>query len=212
MKSLVRVVRSYTAENTPLSFVYPNIHKLDEEAYRGAQPTSSTLRKLYQRAGIRTVVNLRGYNHNSRVQHSEAAACNKLGIELVFLDLKSRTVPSVETLTRCHDVIDNVVYPAFFHCKAGSDRVGLFSTLYYLRKHQIRPTESRQLQFWPYGHLRYSRTGILDYFFREYEKTAVETGMSVEEFAAALDYSEFENGFQALPWFDWISMNIFRQE
>ena len=51
------------------------------------------------------------------------------------------------------------------HCKSGADRVGLASTLYLINKHKICVEEASKQLSLKHLHIKYAKTGILDYFF-----------------------------------------------
>src|SRR5687768_12536460 len=64
-----------TAASTP-SFelreeVLPNFHRVNEQLYRGGQPSSGGSQQLAS-LGIRTIINLRGEDELSRAENEEA--------------------------------------------------------------------------------------------------------------------------------------------
>ena len=59
------------------------------------------------------------------------------------------------------------------HCKSGADRAGLASALYLIyRKNYSLEEASRELSF-KHLHVKFTKTGILDYFFSELIKIGV---------------------------------------
>jgi protein tyrosine/serine phosphatase len=147
----------------------PNLHRLGDQAWRSAQPSPWTIRCLRLRHGLRTVVNLRGDQHDSRIARIEREACDRLGVAYVPFKVKSREMPSRENLLDLRDLMAGLDYPVLFHCKSGADRAGLVSTLYlhWMLGVSIREAR-RQLSFVRYGHVSLARTGILDHVFSCY--------------------------------------------
>jgi len=156
-------------EHNLVSIFRFNFHRIDADAYRSAQPTPWQIKKMPQRYGIKTIVNLRGERNNSPLQRLEQQACDEAGIQLVnFDEIFSRDIPRPEELQNIKKMLETIEYPALFHCTSGSDRAGLVSTL-YLHWIKQQPMESiQQLKFWPYGHIKYAKTGLLDYFIEQY--------------------------------------------
>src|SRR5437762_10917744 len=65
------------------AFIGGNVHTvIPGKLYRGAQPTSASLRALSQSYGIRTIVNLRGSCNPQDWYVEEAQAAQELGIGL----------------------------------------------------------------------------------------------------------------------------------
>jgi protein tyrosine/serine phosphatase len=60
--------------------------------------------------------------------------------------------------------------PGLVHCKSGADRAGLAAGLFVLIRGGTVAAAMRQLS-WRFGHIRQSKTGILDDFFALYAKT-----------------------------------------
>ena len=50
------------------------------------------------------------------------------------------------------------------HCKSGADRAGIASCLYLIYKQNMMFYATKQLSF-KYLHIKYAKTGILDYLF-----------------------------------------------
>lgn len=150
-------------------YAYLNMHRVGESAWRSAQPAPGHVRR-YARLGIKTVVNLRG-NLSQPSQTLEIEACAREGLAYREVRLRSRAAPTVETLEAVAALIDDIEYPAVFHCKAGADRAGLMSALYVmLREGGDVATARRQLSL-RFGHVRQGPTGALDAFL-----DAVEAG------------------------------------
>lgn len=145
-----------------------NFHPISEEAYRSSQPTMWQLRREVKRRGIKTIINLKGDNPGSAYYAFEKEQCAKLGIRLVDVDIYSRGIPEGSSIRHAKEVFDSVEYPIWIHCKAGADRAGIYSTLYqYFRKH-IPIAETNQLRLWPFGHIKHSNAGKIDFYLEQF--------------------------------------------
>lgn len=152
--------------------VYLNLHRESPNMWRAAQPGPSHLRRA-KAMGIRTVLNLRGWSRSNGSYKIERDTCARLGLEMVDFQVRSRALPEKEVLREMRPLFDRLAYPVLMHCKSGADRAGLMSAL-YLHLHEGVPIDiaKRQLSL-RYGHVRYAKTGILDFFLERYRQ---ETG------------------------------------
>lgn len=159
---------------------YPNFYRVSEEAYRSAQPTMWQLRRVVKKYGIKTIINLKGANPRSAYWAFERELCEKLGIKLVDVNIDSRSIPEKERVRRAKEIFETVEYPIWMHCKAGSDRAGIYSTFYQYFRKGIPIEKTNQLRLWPYGHFKYSKAGKIDHFFdsyKAYRKSHPEVGL-----------------------------------
>ena len=145
---------------------YLNRHRLGDKAWRSAQPAPHDL-VWFQRAGVKTIVNLRGPRLCGSYSLEEAH-CRRLGLELVNYTVRSRATPSLKELEGAKELFERVTYPVAMHCKSGADRAGLMSVL-YMHFVEGQPIEEAvgQLSL-RYGHIRQADTGIIDHFFETY--------------------------------------------
>lgn len=161
--------------------VYGNLHRLDENAWRAAQPAPHQIRQAAQ-LGVRTIVNLRG----ERLCGSywlEQAACQRYGIKLVNYQVRSRAAPSLDELRGARDLFEQIEYPILMHCKSGADRAGLMSVLYRHLRGGVPIEQAIKELSLRYGHIRQADTGVLDAFFERYLADTRE---------------------QPMPFFDWV--------
>ena len=99
----------------------PNLHRVTEALYRGAQPTGEGFRQL-RNMGIRTVVNLRD-------MHDDAGVTDEPMVlkRIRFTTWWERQDQVVEFL---RIVTDSNNSPVFVHCLHGSDRTGMMLAAY----------------------------------------------------------------------------------
>ena len=103
------------------------------------------------------------------ILQKEREICKKLNIDLIEIKYHSRGIPSYNTIKQTKDMLENIKYPALIHCKAGSDRTGLVATLYlYFIKNIPIKKAIQQLNFFPYGHIKYGKTGLIDFLFKKF--------------------------------------------
>lgn len=149
--------------------IYNNFHALPGGLYRCSQPSPGQIRKYHARYGIRTIINLRGADQTLRYALEEQV-CRELGIKLVnHKGLLSRSAPEVDAVLATQAMFDSIEYPALIHCKSGADRAGFASALYRIFRNNEKASDAIHELDWIYGHLKGSKTGILDAFLEEYE-------------------------------------------
>lgn len=107
-----------------------NFHTvIDGELYRSAQIDAKDLDAIKADYGVKTVINLRGYQ-NTRWHEAEVAESERLGIKHVDFALsagRELTQKQVEDLIA---IMRDAPKPILVHCKGGSDRSGIASALY----------------------------------------------------------------------------------
>jgi uncharacterized protein (TIGR01244 family) len=185
--------------------------------YRSNHPLPWQMRDAARRLGLRTVVNLRGERRDCGSDRLGRAAAAELGLLHVDAPFESRGAPHKDRILRLAEIFASVPEPVLIHCKSGADRTGLAAGLWLLL--QGRPVEeaARQLSL-RWGHVRQSRTGILDAFFARY---AADTRSRPKPFLDWLreDYDEaaLRREFQARPgtafhWADRLVDGVLRRE
>lgn len=138
--------------------------------YRCNHPTPIRLRQLHRTLGIRTVINLRGQTQSGSDALSRDASA-RLGLEFHDMALESRGAPQVDRILRLHQIFETMQGPAILHCKSGADRAGIASALWVLL-HGGSSAQALTHLSWRFGHIRQSRTGILDAFILRYRRDA----------------------------------------
>jgi protein tyrosine/serine phosphatase len=100
----------------------PNLFKVHDGLYRGAQPEEAGYAEL-KAMGIKTVVNLRTF-------HSDRRECKEHGLDNVHIRVQAWN-PEVEDVQAFLEVAaDPNRRPVFVHCLHGADRTGMMVALY----------------------------------------------------------------------------------
>jgi protein tyrosine/serine phosphatase len=136
--------------------------------YRTNHPTPGRLAMLVRRWGIRTLINLRGQTNNGSDALSREAA-TRLGLDFIDMAVESRGAPQRDRILRLHEIYRTMKEPGLIHCKSGADRAGLAAGLFVLFEGGTAREALRQLSL-RFGHIRGSRTGVLDAFFLTYAR------------------------------------------
>lgn len=200
-----------------LRALYSNRFKLEGPLYRSNQPSASRIRRYKHRLGLKTIVNLRGFNPTEGRYQLEAKECEKLGIQLINTRLHSRGLPTAAQINMLKEIIEQIETPALAHCKSGADRAGFFAALYcHFKLGQPIEIAKNQLH-WTYGHFRSAKTGILDHFFESYltycktsiVRTPKQTAPTFLEWVnSEYDWETMQKDFQprgfARFWVDWV--------
>jgi protein tyrosine/serine phosphatase len=193
--------------------VYMNLHPVTDSGkmWRSAQPSPRAIRKLAKR-GIKTIINLRGAR-DCGSYHLEEEACRANGITLVNFPVSSRDTPKVEWLTGARDMFREIEYPALLHCKSGADRAGLMAVLYAFVE-EGRPLEEAMGQLsLRYGHVKQAKTGLIDWFFTNYQKRNAESPIEFYDWVESeYDRKAMKEEFMAKGWASILVDDILQRE
>lgn len=194
-----------------LRLLYPNRDRVTATLWRSSQPSPGQI-AWFARQGGRTIVNLRGGREHGSWQ-LEQEACARHGIRLVDLVLRSRAAPDRETIREAKRLFGTIEYPALAHCKSGADRVGLFAALYLLLIEGASAAEARRQLSLRFGHLRFSKTGILDSFLDAFAREGEAAGMSFTEWVERrYDPEALAAGFRPRFWSSLLGDRLIRRE
>lgn len=171
-------VLAYVGVEAVRVLVGSNFHTvLPGQVYRGAQPTPALIESLVRDYHVKTIINLRGCGTGMPWYVEECAATQKLDIAQEDVCFSAARLPSSTEIRRLVEVIERAEYPIYFHCWRGADRTGLASAMVMLLKTDATLTQALRQLGMRYGHLSFTKTGQLDYFFRLYEDWLAESNL-----------------------------------
>ncbi|MCP4613260.1 MAG: dual specificity protein phosphatase family protein [Planctomycetes bacterium] len=100
----------------------PNLHKVSEDLYRGAQPSSEGMKQL-EKLGIKTVVNL-------RLVHSDRDEIENTGLSYEHIPMATWNTQDEDVVRFLKIITDSNNTPVFVHCQYGADRTGIICAIY----------------------------------------------------------------------------------
>ena len=207
-------MKSFFYKNYFLSNFYLNFHKVDEDLYRSAQPTKNQLENIIKKYKIKTILNLRGKEHLKDLDY-EIKTADKYNVKLISVSLKSRGFAEKKELLNLINILKSIKTPALIHCKAGSDRTGFVAALYLSAVKNIPIKKAlRELNFFPYLHIKYSQAGKMDFFFEKYMKFSKNKQLSLTEWIEKYyDKDEINREFKKKSHFlDFLNDKILKRE
>jgi protein tyrosine/serine phosphatase len=100
----------------------PNLHKIDDNLYRSAQPTKQGMKNL-KKLGVRTIINLRAF-------HSDTAKIRGTGLLDEELSVKTWHIEDEDVIRVLRIIREKKNGPFLIHCQHGADRTGVMSAMY----------------------------------------------------------------------------------
>ncbi len=144
-----------------------NFYRIDDGVYRSGQPSPRLLKSYVVNYKIKTIVNLRKpIDSEKSIFLLQKKICNSYNLSMVNIPFSARKLPNRETLKLMIEAIKEIELPFLVHCKTGADRTGFFMALYQFYKTNEILEAKKQLSL-KYLHIKYSSTGVLDYFFEK---------------------------------------------
>ncbi|WP_375175319.1 tyrosine-protein phosphatase [Pseudooceanicola sp.] len=176
--------------------VWTNFFQIAPGVYRSNHPTHERFVKM-KAMGIKTVLNLRGAGGAAHYL-TEKESCAALGLTLVDCNLQARHAAPRQDILDVITAFRTIEKPFVMHCKSGADRAG-FASAIYLMVIEGRPvSEARKMLSVKYVHLKWSKTGILDYILNRYAARQAETGIGFEDWIATeYDHMEMQRAYEA---------------
>ncbi len=138
----------------------PNLNKVSDQLYRGAQPKKAGFAEL-KKLGVKTIVNFRRRNTDKKY-------LGDYGFKYIFIPVNTRK-PKHEQFARFLELFSNPEnLPVFVHCKHGADRTGAAVSLY--RVHYQRWTVEKAIHEMVNGGYNFHRRfQNLKTFIREFK-------------------------------------------
>ena len=100
----------------------PNLHKVSDDLYRGAQPTAEGMKQL-EKLGVKTVINLR-FLHSDRDEIKDA------GLTYEHINMTTWNTEDKDVVRFMQIATDSSRTPVFVHCQHGADRTGTMCAIY----------------------------------------------------------------------------------
>lgn len=100
----------------------PNLHKVSDDLYRGAQPTAEGIEQL-EALGVKTIINLRSSD-------TDRSLLTAPGIAYERIPMTAWRAHDEDVVRFLQIVSDESRLPAFVHCRRGADRTGMMVAIY----------------------------------------------------------------------------------
>jgi protein tyrosine/serine phosphatase len=102
----------------------PNLHRVEDNVFRGGQPDAQGFRGLATTYGVRTVISLRAFNADGPLARGLDLMLVRFPIHTWNIE-RADVVAALRRLRRASQEA-----PVLLHCQHGADRTGLISALY----------------------------------------------------------------------------------
>ena len=150
-----------------------NVHVVvGKQLYRSAQLDKTTLTRVIQQFGIKSILNLLGSSQAKSWYADEIAVSKALEVEHYDYGISASEFINSNRIDEILKILRDAPKPILIHCKNGADQSGLVAAIYLAEIQGVTFDEaSGQLSLY-YGHFPWliSETGAMDESFRLYER------------------------------------------
>jgi len=102
----------------------PNLHRVEENFFRSAQPDANGFKALASTYGVRTVISLRSFN-------ADEPLAAGLDLKLVRIRINTWNIKRADVVAALQNLRrSSREAPVLLHCQHGADRTGMISALY----------------------------------------------------------------------------------
>ena len=162
-----------------LRILWTNFYQFSPNAFRSNQPSPRRLRK-YKELGVKTIINLRGTPKQSHYLF-EQEACDALGLVLINCSMWARACTPKKHFIELFDYFDKIEGPFVLHCKSGADRASIAAAFYQIYIHGYSVKQTRDQFSIKYLHLKFTKTGLLDFLMDTYEREGESKGIKLRD-------------------------------
>jgi protein tyrosine phosphatase (PTP) superfamily phosphohydrolase (DUF442 family) len=134
-----------------------NFYQVDQNVYRGAQPTEDGFKYLAQ-IGVKTVLDLRAADDRSESEETMVAAA---GMKYVNVPMTGLAAPTEAQISRILGILEGGSGAVFVHCKRGADRTGVVIASYRIdhdgwdNAHALSEAKARGMSFFQFPRMSY---------------------------------------------------------
>jgi protein tyrosine phosphatase (PTP) superfamily phosphohydrolase (DUF442 family) len=181
--------------------------------FRSNHPLPWQLEQAQRRHGLRSVINLRGHREHCGSDALGRAKAHTLGLIHADAPFESRGAPHKDRILRLAGLFADLPEPLLIHCKSGADRTGLVAGIWLLLQGRGVSAALDQLH-WRFGHVRASRTGVLDAFFESYAAFVAARGQKpfIEWVRDDYDEATLRAAFTSKAWANRLVDGVLRRE
>ena len=146
----------------------PNFKQVNDNLYRGGQPTEEGFRQLKQMR-VKTIIDLRGADEKAKTEENWAQNAGREFINLPLNNLFGPKDAQIEKILAAINKPEN--QPVFVHCQRGADRTGTVIAVYrithdnYTAKAAFDEAKDFKFGWWQFWMKDY----IYDYY-RDFKK------------------------------------------
>lgn len=126
--------------------------------YRSPKLSANFLEKTIKEKGIKTIINLRGENKESKWYIEQSEICKKNNIKLYDCRLHAADLPKYPILMKILDILYTSERPLLIQCAAGVDRTGFASALALAIEKDVPLFELKRQFSLRYGSVPFIRT------------------------------------------------------
>ena len=155
------------------------------------------------------MITLRGERAGCGSDRLGRIAAREAGLVQLDAPFESRGAPHKDRILRLVHLLEAAEEPILIHCKSGADRTGLVAGIWLLLQGAPVAAAMAQLSL-RHGHIRQSKTGILDAFFADYAKAAPKPFL--DWLREDYDEAALRAGFASRAWADGLVDKILRRE
>jgi protein-tyrosine phosphatase len=138
-----------------------NFYQVDQNVYRGAQPTEDGFKYL-AKIGVKTVIDMRESDERSETEESVVTAS---GMKYVSVPMTGLTAPTEAQISTILGILEanhaGDQGGVFVHCKRGADRTGVVIASYRIdhdgwdNAHALSEAKARGMSFFQFPRMSY---------------------------------------------------------
>lgn len=159
---------SVNAQYATSSKDLPNLYKINDNLYRGGQPTEAGIRKLMA-MGVKTVIDLRNDDDRARREETWVKSAGLRFVNIPLSNIRGPKDEKIEAILAQIERSEN--QPVFIHCKRGADRTGTAIATYRISHDRWTAdranTEAKKFGF---GWWQFFMKDYINDYYREHGK------------------------------------------